>query len=150
MFAARIDREPHGGARLTDFQSVAINNSEQGWTTRGYPEGRSGGTYQNHLRYRDYFADMGVTVVLRLQPEEDSADARRVGGGAAGTRPPPVHRTQALPAVLSHVRRFHRRRYGVGCGCERCLFATREAPQIPSRYSGPAARAWKNSYQHGP
>ena len=72
VFAARIDREPHGGARLTDFQSVAINNSEQGWTTRGYPEGRSGGTYQNHLRYRDYFADMGVTVVLRLQPEEDS------------------------------------------------------------------------------
>ena len=40
VFAARIDREPHGGARLTDFQSVAINNSEQGWTTRGYPAGQ--------------------------------------------------------------------------------------------------------------
>lgn len=69
VFAARIDREPAGGVRLTDFQSAAINNSEQGWTTRGHPEGRAGGTYQNHLRYRDYFADMRVTIALRLHPE---------------------------------------------------------------------------------
>ena len=71
VFAARIDREPHGGMRLTDFQSAAINNTEQSWTTRGYPEGRGGGKYQNHLRYRDYFADMRVTVALRLEPEDD-------------------------------------------------------------------------------
>ena len=54
---------------MQDYQSAAINNTEQGWTTRGYPEGRSGGTYQNHLRYRDYFADRRVTVALRLDPE---------------------------------------------------------------------------------
>ena len=71
VFAARIDREPHGDVRLTDFQSAAINNTEQGWTTRGYPEGRGGGTYQNHLRYRDFFADMRLTVALRLQHEAD-------------------------------------------------------------------------------
>ena len=69
VFAARIDREPHGGVSMQDYQSAAINNTEQGWTTRGYPEGRGGGTYQNHLRYRDYFADMWVTVALRLAPE---------------------------------------------------------------------------------
>ena len=69
VFAARIDREPHGAASMQDYQSAAINNAEQGWTTRGYPEGRGGGTYQNHLRYRDYFADMRVTVALRLTPE---------------------------------------------------------------------------------
>ena len=68
IFAARIDREPHGGVRMTDFQSAAINNTEQSWTTRGRPEGRGGGTYQNHLRYRDYWADMRVTVALRLNP----------------------------------------------------------------------------------
>ena len=28
IFAARIDREPHGGLRMTDFQSAAINNRE--------------------------------------------------------------------------------------------------------------------------
>ena len=70
VFAARIDREPHGGMRMTDFQNAAINNTEQGWTTRGRPEGRGGGTYQNHLRYRDYHADMRVTVALRLEPPD--------------------------------------------------------------------------------
>lgn len=70
VFAARIDREPHGGLRMTDFQSAAINNTEQSWTTRGRPEGRGGGTYQNHLRWRDYHADMRVTVALRLDPAD--------------------------------------------------------------------------------
>ena len=72
VFAARIDREPAGGVRMTDFQTAAINNTEQSWTTRGRPEGRGGGTYQNHLRYRDYFADMRVTVALRLEPAGDA------------------------------------------------------------------------------
>ena len=72
VFAARIDREPAGGVRMTDFQSAAINNTERSWTTRGAPEGRGGGTYQNHLRWRDYYADMRVTVVLRLEPGEDA------------------------------------------------------------------------------
>lgn len=70
VFAARIDREPAWAGRLTDFQSVAINNSERGWTTRGRPEGRAGGTYQNHLRWRDYHADMRVTVAMRLDPAD--------------------------------------------------------------------------------
>ena len=67
VFAARIDREPRGGLSIQDFQSAAINNTEQSWTTRGRPEGRGGGTYQNHLRYRDYYADTRVTVALRLE-----------------------------------------------------------------------------------
>ena len=70
VFAARIDREPHGGLRMTDFQSAAINNTEQSWTTRGRPEGRGGGTYRNHLRYRDFHVDMRATVALRVDPVE--------------------------------------------------------------------------------
>ncbi|MDD9995903.1 MAG: type I-E CRISPR-associated protein Cas5/CasD, partial [Dehalococcoidia bacterium] len=35
VFAARIDREPHGGLGMRDFQTAEINNTEQGWTTRG-------------------------------------------------------------------------------------------------------------------
>ena len=71
-FAARIDRESHRGLSIRDFQSAAINNTEQSWTTHGRPEGRGGGTYQNHLRYRDYHADMRVTVALRLEaPNRD-------------------------------------------------------------------------------
>lgn len=72
IFAARIDREPATRVRLTDFQTAQLSGNDQGWTTRGVPEGRAGGaaTYDApHLRYRDYFADMRVSVALRLEPE---------------------------------------------------------------------------------
>lgn len=72
VFAARIDREPAGGGRLIDFQTAQLGAKDQGWTRRGEPEGRAGGanTYlAPHLRYRDYHADMCVTVVLRLSSE---------------------------------------------------------------------------------
>ena len=73
VFAARIDREPATGVGLTDFQTAQLNKKDQGWTTRGVPEGRAGGpdTYDApHLRYRDYFADMRVSVALRLELED--------------------------------------------------------------------------------
>ena len=72
IFAARIDREPHGGLSMRDFQTAQLGANDRGWTTRGVPEGRAGGanTYNApHLRYRDYYADMRVTVALRLHPE---------------------------------------------------------------------------------
>ena len=75
IFAARIDREPAGGVRLQDFQTAQIGAADRGWTTRGRPEGRAGGaaTYEApNLRYRDYWADMRVTVALRLRPEEEA------------------------------------------------------------------------------
>ena len=75
VFAARIDREPRGGVRLTDFQTAQLGAREKGWTTRGEPDDRAGGanTYNApHLRHRDYFPDMCVTVALRLRPEDDS------------------------------------------------------------------------------
>ena len=75
VFAVRIDREPTAGVRLTDFQTAQLSKNDQGWTTRGVPEGRAGGpnTYDApHLRYRDYFADMRVSVALRLEPEEEN------------------------------------------------------------------------------
>ncbi len=75
VFAARIDREPATGARLTDFQTAQLGGKDQGWTTRGVPEGRAGGaaTYDApHLRYRDYFSDMRVSVALRLEPDDET------------------------------------------------------------------------------
>lgn len=88
VFAARIDREPAGGVRLTDFQTAQLVGNDRGWTTRGQPEGRAGGanTYgAPHLRYRDYFADMRVTVALRLEPE---AEAPTLDGLAAALQEP--------------------------------------------------------------
>jgi CRISPR system Cascade subunit CasD len=75
VFAARIDQEPHGGLSMQDFQTAQLGASDRGWTTRGAPEERAGGanTYNApHLRYRDYHADMRVTVALRLEPSDDA------------------------------------------------------------------------------
>ncbi len=75
VFAARIDREPAGGYAMTDFQTAQLGANDRGWTTHGKPEGRAGGaaTYNApHLRYRDYYADMRVTVALRLDPPGES------------------------------------------------------------------------------
>ena len=83
VFAARIDREPAGGVRMQDYQTARLYEDEKGWTTRGEPEGREKSpTYKRegsegrkaltHLRYRDYFADMRVTVALRLDPDGGS------------------------------------------------------------------------------
>ena len=100
VFAARIDREPAGRVRLTDFQTAAINNTEQGWTTRGRPEGRGGGTYQNHLRYRDYFADMRVTVALRLEPADDAPTLESLSSALeTPARPLFIGRKPCLPSA---------------------------------------------------
>ena len=67
----RLDRE---GDATPDFQTAKLEKADQGWTTRGAPEGRDGGanTYDNkHLRYRDYHADRKVTVALMLSPAEE-------------------------------------------------------------------------------
>ncbi len=103
VFAARIDREPAGGLRMTDFQTAQLGRNDKGWTTRGTPEGRTGGanTYDApHLRYRDYFADMRVTVALRLSPTDeeptlgDLADALN-----EPTRPLFIGRKPCLPST---------------------------------------------------
>ena len=70
VFAARIDREPASGAALTDYQSVQMEHTDKGWTTKGQPQTRAGSkaTYESgsHRRFRDYYEDMSVTVALRL------------------------------------------------------------------------------------
>lgn len=83
VFAARIDRE---GERLTDFQTVALEQADQGWTTRGRPEGRAGGarTYEApHIRRRDFDADKSVTVALRLDDEDEAPDLDAVAAALA-------------------------------------------------------------------
>ncbi len=73
-FAVRIDRPGH---RITDYQTADLHKSDQGWTTRGQPEGRAGGagSYDGqHQRYRDFHADAAVTIALDLAPAEVQPD----------------------------------------------------------------------------
>jgi CRISPR system Cascade subunit CasD len=71
-FAVRIDRV---GVRLRDFQTAQLGHSDNGWTTRGVPEGRAGGagTYQSpHIRERDYFSDLLLSVAIALREIDSS------------------------------------------------------------------------------
>ena len=91
VFAARIDREPAGGYAMQDYQTVRIGEGTDlfmatdrkdrrrkyvvGWTTRGAPDFRGGDLGRDgftHQRWRDYYADMSVTVALRLEPADES------------------------------------------------------------------------------
>jgi len=69
---SRLDQP---GTRLTDFQTAQLGAKDNGWSTRGQPEGRGGGaaTYESpHLRYRDFHADMSTLVALRLEPADEA------------------------------------------------------------------------------
>ena len=103
VFAARIDREPATGVRMTDFQTAQLGASDRGWTTRGQPEGRAGGpnTYNApHLRYRDYYADMRVTVALRLQGSGESPTLDDLAGALQEpARPLFIGRKPCLPSI---------------------------------------------------
>lgn len=66
VFAARRDDEPYLGV-FTDVQNARLEKSDRGWTTRGAPEGRDGGSYGGpHRRFRDYHPDALVAVVVTL------------------------------------------------------------------------------------
>ncbi len=103
VFAARIDREPAGGVRMTDFQTAQLGASDRGWTTRGQPEGRAGGpnTYNApHLRYRDYYADMRVTVALRLRHDDESPTLDELAAALdEPARPLFIGRKPCLPSI---------------------------------------------------
>ncbi|MCV0371797.1 type I-E CRISPR-associated protein Cas5/CasD [Filomicrobium sp.] len=73
VFASRREDEPYHGV-LTDVQNVHMQKSDKGWTTRGTPEGRDGGSYGGpHRRFRDYHPDALVAVVLTLHLPPDHA-----------------------------------------------------------------------------
>jgi CRISPR system Cascade subunit CasD len=84
-FAVRIDRP---GERMQDYQTAQLAHSDQGWTTRGTPEGREGGasTYKSpHIRWRDYFADSRTIVALALR---DAAEVPTLDDLAAALSEP--------------------------------------------------------------
>ena len=69
IFAARIDREPAGGVRMTDFQTARLGARDAGWTTRGQPEGRG--------RRREYVrgSPPAVSRLLRRHARDRCAEA---------------------------------------------------------------------------
>lgn len=72
-WATRRDRK---GRSIPDFQTVDLGQDflRTGWTTRGRPESRSGGSAKTatHIRYREYLADAAYTVALTLKSAVES------------------------------------------------------------------------------
>lgn len=77
-YAVRRDRR---GRELVDFQTVDLGQDflHRGWTTRGAPAERAGGSAKKgtHIRDRHYWADAVFTVALTLDPAGEEPDLER-------------------------------------------------------------------------
>lgn len=77
-YAARWDSQPQ---EMVDYHTVDLSQPKmraEGWTTRGVPERRGGGSkLGTHQRYRHYWVDGLMTVVLHLKGE-DAPDLQAV------------------------------------------------------------------------
>ena len=72
VFGAVHDADP-SMRRLTDYQTAKLGKADKAWSTRGRPIGRAGGAGSyvgSHQRWRDYHADLRLSVVLQLVPED--------------------------------------------------------------------------------
>lgn len=100
VFGAYKERE---GILLTDMQNAQLDRSDQGWTTRARPEGRTGNnrTYDSpHRRRRDYRADDAIRLVLRLAPIEGQPTTRTVARALdRPARPLFIGRKPCLPSL---------------------------------------------------
>lgn len=100
-YAARWDIEPE---KIVDYHTVDLGQAkmcEPGWTTRGEPEHRAGGSSSTgtHIRYRHYWANGVMTLAVTLKGEgepgvEDLAETLRYPA-----RPLFIGRKTCLPAA---------------------------------------------------
>lgn len=102
VYGAVREEEPVLG-RMTDYQTVRLAKEDRAWTTRGTPAQRDGGpnTYGGaHQRWRDYHADLRMSVVLRLDPadEEPTLDDLQAAF-VRPSRPIFIGRKSCLPAA---------------------------------------------------
>ena len=101
IFGAVREFEPVLG-RTVDYQTAALRKDDRAWTTRGVPAKRDGGaaTYAGaHQRWRDYHADLRLSVVLRLAPGEERPTLDAVAAALVRpARPLFIGRKSCLPS----------------------------------------------------
>lgn len=100
-FAARWDVAP---TRIIDYHTVDLGQEKmrhEGWTTRGDPEHRHGGTdakFGTHQRYRHYWADGLMTVALSVIGDDEPTLERVAQALRRPARPLFIGRKTCLPA----------------------------------------------------
>lgn len=99
-FGVLIERLGHD---LRDFQTAKLRKNDQGWTTRGVPEGRDGGasTYDSpHIRFRHYRADAAILVAINLAEADEPPTLDVVAAAfAEPARPLFIGRKPCLPSA---------------------------------------------------
>jgi CRISPR system Cascade subunit CasD len=100
IFAARREREPYVGV-LRDMQNADLSSERRGWTTRGRPEERGGGSLdQAHRRQRDHHPDALVVVVVSLSPADSSPTLDELASALdRPSRPLFIGRKPCLPSA---------------------------------------------------
>lgn len=68
VYGAAREHEPVLG-RMTDYQTAQLAR-DRVWTTRGIPAKR--GFKGTHQRWRDYHADLRMSIVLMLAPDDEA------------------------------------------------------------------------------
>lgn len=106
-YAVRCDRP---GSEIVDYHTVDLGQDflRQGWTTRGFVEGREGGPAKEgtHIRYRHYLADAVYTIALTLASIDRSPNLNEVEGALREpARPLFIGRKCCLPSVPLLLRR---------------------------------------------
>jgi len=101
VYAARCDRP---GREMVDYQTADLSPAylRAGWTTRGYSEGREGGSASSGttIRYRHYLADALFTVAIALSPAEGSPNLDAIASALEQpARPLFLGRKSCLPAA---------------------------------------------------
>lgn len=158
------------GERLIDFHTVDLGQDflEQGWTTRGAPEGRGGGSAKEgtHIRERHYHADRVQTLAITLDgdgaPTIDDLDkallspARPLFLGrktCLPSRPIRLGRVQADSAIAAlqvTPRYAHKRRRPAPSGPLNACWPKDEGGPEPSRIEPVHdERDWRNQVHAG-
>lgn len=141
------------GIRLTDMQNAQLSGGDRGWTTRGAPEGREGGSYgAPHRRSRDYHAGAELSVVLRLI--EGLPDTGTVA--AAFERPArplflgrkPCLPSRPLVAGWIEAETVHHALAAAGAAGKRAIWPADEGPSGHRTHPLPDLRNWAGSGLH--
>lgn len=151
VFGAAI-RVP--GVRLTDMQNAQLSGGDRGWTTRGAPEGREGGSYgAPHRRPRDYHAGAELSVVLRLiDGEPDSATV--AAAFERPVRPLFLGRKPCLPsrplfAGWIEAPTAHDALAAANAAGCRAIWPAGEGPSGHRTHPSPDLRNWSSTGLHG-
>lgn len=153
IFAAAQTR---GGDLVADTQNAKLDANDRGWTTRGAPDGREGGTYgAPHRRFREFLGDAHLVVAVRLSPEDATPSLDDLAGALdRPARPLFIGRKGCLPTRPIHrgcvsAGSAHDALLAAGCAGLRSQWPEGEGPEGDRRIDLPDIRNWRTGLHSG-